>query len=337
MATRLGARAPHEALGLSPDDLRAIHRHMRTARLLDEATLRLNRQGRAPFVVPAAGHEACQVGTAMALDPARDWCVPYYRDLGVVLVAGMTPYEVLLGVFSKADDPTAGGRQMPAHWGSRRLRILSGSSVIATQIAHAAGLAYATSLRGEDTVTASWFGDGATSSGAWHEALNFAGIHRLPIVFVCENNRYAISVHQHRQMAIEDVADRAAGYGFPGVVVDGNDVLACFGAMRTAVERARAGDGPTLIEAKTYRFHPHTSDDDDRSYRSREEVEEARAQDPVERFTAYLVEWGVLDHAAVERADAEIRAGIEADIERAWNAPDPDPATLLDHVFGDAP
>ncbi|MFM8998770.1 MAG: thiamine pyrophosphate-dependent dehydrogenase E1 component subunit alpha [Actinomycetota bacterium] len=335
MATRIGSHAPHEALGLGPDDLRAMHRRMLLARLVDEASMRLNRQGKAPFVVPASGHEGCQIGTASALRAGVDWWVPYYRDLGVVLTAGMTPHEIFLGLFAKADDPTSGGRQMPAHWGSRRLRIVSHSSPIATQLPHAAGLAYAARLRGEDAVVATWFGEGATSSGPWHEGLNFAGIHRLPVIFVCENNRYAISVEQAKQMAVADVADRAAGYGFPGVVVDGNDVLACYGAMRTAVARARAGEGPTLIEAKTYRFFPHTSDDDDRSYRSREEVDEARHRDPVAAFGAYLVEWGFLDAAAIEALAAELRTGIEADIERAWGAADPDPGTLLRQVFAD--
>lgn len=335
VATRIGSHAPHEVLGLGPDDLRTLHRRMLLARLVDEASMRLNRQGKAPFVVPASGHEACQIGTASALRPGSDWWVPYYRDLGVVLTAGMTPYEVFLGLFAKADDPTSGGRQMPAHWGSRRLRIVSHSSPIATQIPHAAGLAYAARLRGADAVVATWFGEGATSSGPWHEGLNFAGIHRLPVIFICENNRYAISVEQTKQMAVTDVADRAAGYGFPGVVVDGNDVLACYAAMRTAVERARAGEGPTLIEAKTYRLLPHTSDDDDRSYRSREEVDEARHRDPVASFGAYLVEWGLLDTSGLETLAAELRSGIEADIDRAWAAADPDPSTIGRHVFAD--
>jgi len=165
----------------------------------------------------------------------------------------MTPYEVFLGVFAKADDPSSGGRQMPAHWGSRRLSIISGSSPIATQVPHAAGIAFAARYRGEDTVVGCWFGDGATSEGDWHEGLNFSGIHRLPVIFVCENNQYAISVPQSKQMAIKDVASRAEGYGFPGVVVDGNDVLACYGAMKTAHERARArftSDVPAALAEK---------------------------------------------------------------------------------------
>jgi 2-oxoisovalerate dehydrogenase E1 component alpha subunit len=262
-----------------------------------------------------------------------DIWLPYYRDLGVVLVAGMTPVEVFLGVFAKAEDPSSGGRQMPSHWGSRRLGIISGSSPIATQVPHAAGIAYAVKYREEDAVVGCWFGDGATSEGDWHEGLNFAGIHRLPVVFVCENNQYAISVPQSKQMAVKDVAVRAEGYGFPGVVVDGNDVLACYAAMRKAHERARAGEGPTLIECKTYRYLPHTSDDDDKSYRSREEVEEARHRDPVVQFGRYLTEHGVIDEAGDEALRIEVKTEIESAIQAAWEAPDPEPESALRHVF----
>ena len=337
MATRVTADTSHEALGLGSGELLQMHRFMLTARLCDEAAFRLNRQGKAPFVVPVSGHEGCQVGTAWALRRGQDIWLPYYRDLAVVLVAGMTPYEIFLGLFAKAEDPTSGGRQMPSHWGSRRLNIISHSSPIGTQIPHAAGIAYAARYRGEDAVAACWFGEGATSEGSWHEGMNFAGIHKLPVVFVCENNHYAISVSQKKQMAIENVADRAPGYGFPGVVVDGNDVLACYAAMKTAVERARAGEGPTLIEAKTYRFFPHTSDDDDRTYRSREEVEEAKHHDPIRAFETYLEKQGLVDDAAIDQIGAEIKADIDRQIDRAWNAPDPEPETLLRHVFSEGP
>ncbi len=332
MATRLSDTS-HEALGLIPDDLLGMYRTMLTARLVDEAAFRLNRQGKAPFVVPVSGHEGCQIGTAWALERGRDVWLPYYRDLGVVLVAGMTPYEVFLGLFAKADDPASGGRQMPAHWSSRRLGIISGSSPIGTQIPHAAGIAYAVKYREEDAVVASWFGEGATSEGDWHEGLNFAGIHRLPVVFICENNRYAISVEQSKQMAVENVADRAVAYGFPGVVVDGNDVLACFGAMKEAVARARSGRGPTLIECKTYRFQPHTSDDDDRTYRSREEVEKARLHDPVSRFATYLTGQGLVRDEEIASMAEEVKAELDDSIDKAWNAADPDPAMLTRHVF----
>src|SRR6266540_1174759 len=308
VATRLSDTS-HEALGLIPGDLLAMYRTMLTARLVDEAAFRLNRQGKAPFVVPVSGHEGCQIGTAWALERGRDVWLPYYRDLGVVLVAGMTPYEVFLGLFAKADDPTSGGRQMPAHWSSRRLGIISGSSPIGTQIPHASGIAYAVKYRGEDAVVASWFGEGATSEGDWHEGLNFAGIHRLPVVFICENNRYAISVEQSKQMAVENVA----------------------------VARARSGGGPTLIECKTYRFQPHTSDDDDRTYRSREEVEKARLHDPVSRFATYLTERGLARDEEIASMAQEVKAELDVSIDKAWNAADPDPATLTRHVFREEP
>src|SRR5436309_2581854 len=169
--------------------------------------------------------------------------------------------------------PPAPSRMQPA-------AIETGSSPIATQIPHAAGIAYAIQYLGEDAVVGCWFGDGATSEGDWHEGLNFSGIHKLPIVWYCENNKYAISVPLSKQMAVKDVAMRAEGYGFEGVVVDGSDVLACYEASKRAVDKARGGGGPTLVELKTYRFHPHTYDDDDRTYRSREEVEEAKRNDP---------------------------------------------------------
>ena len=327
--------APHEALGLATEDLLRMQRQMLTARLIDEASLRQNRMGRVPFVVPVSGHEGCQVGTASALRAGTDIWVPYYRDLGVVLVAGMTPYEIFLGVFSKADDPTSGGRQMPSHWGSKRLGIVSHSSPIATQVPHAAGIAYAMRYRQEDAVVASWFGEGATSEGDWHEGLNFAAIHHLPVLFVCENNEYAISVRQDKQMAVRDVASRAEGYGMPGVVVDGSDVLTCFRVMQEARARAIAGEGPTLIECKTYRYHPHTSDDDDKSYRSREEVAEHKDRDPIDRFTAYLIAQGLWDADRMQTLQDEVKTEVETAITAAWEAPDPDPGTVLRHVFAD--
>ena len=337
MATRVsGAAQRHVSFGLSDDDLLSMYRTMVTARLCDEAQFRLNRQGKAPFVVPVSGHEGCQVGTAWPLRKGTDVFLPYYRDMAVCLVAGMTPYDVFLGVFGKRDDPSSGGRQMPAHWGSSKLNIISGSSPIATQIPHAAGVAYAIKYRNEDAVAACWFGDGATSEGDWHEGLNFSGIHKLPVVWVCENNLYAISVPLSKQMAVQKVSDRAEAYGFPGVSVDGNDVLACYEAMTKAVDRARAGEGPTLIEVRTYRFHPHTSDDDDRTYRTREEVEQAKANDPIVKFGATLKELGLLDDEAAEKTRADLKAEVDAEVQRAWEAPDPEPESALLHLYGES-
>jgi 2-oxoisovalerate dehydrogenase E1 component alpha subunit len=325
----------HSKLGLKDQDLLEMYRTMVTARLCDEAQFRLNRQGKAPFVVPVSGHEGCQVGTAWPMTRGKDIFVPYYRDMAVCLVAGMTPKDVFLGVFGKADDPSSGGRQMPAHWGSRRLGIITGSSPIATQIPHASGIAYAMKYRGEDAVVTSWFGDGATSEGDWHEALNFAGIHKLPAIFICENNLYAISVPLSKQAGVEKLATRAEGYGFPGVTVDGNDVFACYEAMKDAVDRARSGEGPTLIECMTYRFHPHTSDDDDRTYRTREEVEEAKSKDSLIVFAQYLKQAGLMDDEKVESLRVELKAEVDAAVEEAWNAADPEPESAMRHVFSE--
>jgi 2-oxoisovalerate dehydrogenase E1 component alpha subunit len=190
--------------------------------------------------------------------------------------------------------------------------------------------------RGEDAVATCWFGDGGTSEGDWHEGLNFSGIHKLPVVWICENNRYAISVPLSKQMGVKSVADRAPAYGFEGVSVDGNDVLACYETMTRAVDRARDGGGPTLIEANTYRFHPHTSDDDDRTYRSREEVEEAKSKDPIVLFGNHLQEIGLIDADGVEQFRTDIKAEVDAEVDRAWNAPDPQPESVAWHLFADS-
>ncbi len=239
----------------------------------------------------------------------------------------------MLSFFARREDPNSGGRQMPGHFGSRRLHIVTGGSPVATQLLHAAGVALASKQRKEDAVTAAFFGEGAASQGDTHEAMNFAGIHKLAVVFVCENNGYAISVPQSHQMAIQNVADRAAGYGFPGVVVDGNDVLACYEVARQAVERARRGEGPTLIEAKTYRFTAHSSDDDDKRYRQAEEVAIWRQKDPIQRYATYLREAGILQ----EPVEAEITERVNQEVDDATDyaeqAPDPTPDDLTTFVF----
>jgi 2-oxoisovalerate dehydrogenase E1 component alpha subunit len=241
--------------------------------------------------------------------------------------------EIFLNLFAKAGDPNSGGRQMPNHWAHPRWNIYSHSSPVATQIPHAAGIALASRIRGEDAVTLVTFGEGATSKGDFHEALNFAGIHNLPVIFACENNRYAISVPQVKQMAIENVADRAAAYGMAGEIVDGQDLRAVYEATRRAVERAQAGEGPTLLEAKTYRLVPHTSDDDDRRYRAREEVAEWKERDPVGLFRDYLQAEGLWD----EERDEALRQELFDEVTRAQKAaeaaPDPLPEQALQHVW----
>jgi 2-oxoisovalerate dehydrogenase E1 component len=316
----------HKALGLTDDEAVEMYRKMLLARRIDDRMWALNRQGRVPFVVSVSGHEATQVGAATALDPSRDWSLPYYRDLAFNLAMGVSPLDIFLGAFSKADDPASAGRQMPNHWSEPDLNIFTHSSVIATQFPHACGVAYQLKTTSGDGVVAVTSGEGATSEGDWHEAMNFAGIHQLPLIFLIENNLYAISVPHHQEVAGQ-VADRAPGYGIPGVTVDGNDVLEVYGAMSAAVERAREGGGPTLIEAKTYRYYAHTSDDDDKLYRSAEEVELWRRKDPITLHRQYLVESRLLDEATEQKMDSEVNAAVAAAVAAADAAPEPTDAT----------
>jgi 2-oxoisovalerate dehydrogenase E1 component len=331
--TRAVPPARHVQLGLSGDDVVGMYRTVLLARFVDQKAWSLTRTGKARFYIPAEGQEAAQVGSAWALRAGHDIALPYYRDVGVVLSLGMTPYEILLAVLAKGDDPNSGGRQMPNHWGSSRLGIITGSSPIGTQFPHAAGLALASTIRGDDKVTVTWFGEAAASKGDFHEALNFAGIHRLPAVFVCENNGYAISVGMPKQSAVPDVADRAASYGFDGVVVDGNDVLDVYAATQAAVARARAGKGPTLVEAKTYRLMPHTTDDEDRVYRSREEVKAARQRDPLPRLERYVLEQGLLSAKEAARVEQAAREEVDEAARQAEAAASPEPGTAAAHVY----
>ena len=280
--------------GLTDEQLVAIFRTMVMQRALENRGFQLNRQGKIPFASASEGHEAIQAGAAIAFERGKDILVPYYRDLGLALGIGLTPYEVLLSLFARAADHCA-GRQFPHHYASRRLGLHTISSIIAAQLPHAVGAAYALQYRGErGCAVLATFGDGATSEGEWHESVNFAAIHALPIVFLCENNEWAISTPLSKQMGQPDVYKRAPGYGLPGIVVDGMDPIACYGAVGEALGRARGGGGPTLVEAKCYRFLSHTTDDDDRTYRSREEVEARRKDDPVPRFERLLVEHSIL-------------------------------------------
>ncbi|MGH2749826.1 MAG: thiamine pyrophosphate-dependent dehydrogenase E1 component subunit alpha [Actinomycetota bacterium] len=329
------AKDKHTELGLKEEDLLEMYRFMLLARYCDERQWALNRQGKAPFVVPVSGHEAAQIGSIWAFERGKDVFCPYYRDMALCLAAGFTPKDVFTGLFGKTDDPSSGGRQMPAHWGSRKLNIITGSSPIATQVLHAAGIAYAKKYKHEDSVVGTWFGEGGTSEGDWHGAMNFAGIHKLPLVFFCENNLYAISVHESKQVAGR-VFKRAEGYGMPGREGDGNDVLESYRLSKEAVDRARAGEGPSLIELRTYRFYSHTSDDDDRTYRSREEVEEWRKKDPILRFEKYLTGTEVLDDNGLESMREEARSDVADGVKQANESEFPDPSTGALHVFQEA-
>jgi 2-oxoisovalerate dehydrogenase E1 component alpha subunit len=331
--TQTPARAEAVPHGLTDIQLLDLYRLMALSRAIDERMWVLQRQGKLPFAVTGQGHEAAQVGSAYALRPGEDWVLPYYRDLGVVLTLGMTARDVFLDAFARADGPSSGGRQMPAHYACRRLNIVSVSSPVATQLPQAAGVALASKLKGERVVTACYFGDGATSKGDFHEALNFAAIHRLPVIFFCENNGWAISVPLSKQMPVAHVAERARAYNLPGEWVDGTDVLAVYTCMRAAVERARAGEGPTLIEARVYRLTPHTSDDDERRYRSDAERAEARQHDPLPRFERLLRARGLLDDALLATLQERIAREVSEAVACAEAAPPPAPSEALRHVY----
>ena len=310
-----------------------MHRWMCIAKALDDRMHILVKQGRAPFVGSSRGHEGIQVASTAAIGP-EDWLVPHYRGLANAVVRGLTMKEWMLAVFAKAGDPLSAGRNIPGGcYSYHRLKIAPVSQVVASWIPKAAGIAYASKLRQDGAVTLCTFGDGATSQGAFHEGVNFAAVHRLPVVFVCENNSYAISVPIRLQTANPNIADRAAGYGMAGVTVDGTDVPACYQACQEAVARARRGEGPTLIDAKIWRLNSHTSEDNQLKYRTKDELEEAARHDPIARYVGWLAgkRWLTPEQAAAVQAECDAEAAEAAD----WAEQQPDPVAedALKNVF----
>ena len=307
---------------LADTDLRSLYRAMLLARRLDERMVRLQRQGRIGTFAPTKGQEAAQMGSVFTLRPT-DWMVPSFRETAAMIWRGW-PIEKLLLFFAGYLE---GGQPAPEQ------RDLPITIPVATQLPHAVGLAYAAQYRGDDVVVMAYFGDGATSEGDFHEALNFAGVWHVPVVFVCQNNQWAISVPLKKQTHSRTIAQKALAYGCPGIQVDGNDVLAVYAAAREAVERARAGDGPTLIECVTYRLGVHTTADDPTKYRSEAEVAMWEQKDPLTRFRAYLEKRNLLEDGLEQRVDDEIAEAI-----RGFEATPPaDPLTMFDHVYGELP
>ncbi len=323
----------YEELGLTKQDLGAMYETMVRARKIDERMWKLNRAGKIPFVVSCQGQEAAQVGAAFALEKGTDYILPYYRDVAVVLHFGQTARDLMLSAFAKAEDPNSGGRQMPGHFGSKQHRIVTGSSPVTTQVPHAVGVALAAKLKKEELVTFVSFGEGSSNQGDFHEGANFAGVHKLPVILFCENNKYAISVPLSKQLACERVSDRAKGYGMPGVTVDGTDPIAVYVAVKEARARALRGEGPTLIEAEVERLVPHSSDDDDKAYRSVEELADLKNRDGNQLFRKRLIEDGVM----TEEELAEIEANVDREINEATayadKAPYASPESTMDHVY----
>ncbi len=324
--------AAFERHDLSDEQLTAIFRNMLLQRQLDNRGFQLNRQGKIPFALGSEGHEALQAGAAMAFERGKDALVPYYRDLGLAVGIGFTPYEVLLSLFARAEDHNA-GRQFPNHYSSKSIGLVSFSSILAAHIPHAVGIAYAFKLRKEaGRAVLVTFGDGTTSEGEWHESMNFAAIHKLPIVFLCENNLWAISTPLRKQMAIQDIAIKAQGYGMPGESFNGFDPIETFDVVKRALERARSGGGPTLVEGKCYRFLAHSTDDDDRTYRTRDEIALQREHDPVPRFELILIENKIMTPEDVDALKKSVLKETNDATDRAESMPYPKPEDLYSQV-----
>ncbi|MDM8100392.1 MULTISPECIES: thiamine pyrophosphate-dependent dehydrogenase E1 component subunit alpha [Oceanobacillus] len=306
---------------------------MLLARKIDERMWLLNRSGKIPFVVSCQGQEAAQVGAAFGLDRTVDYTAPYYRDLGLVLGFGMTAKELMLSAFAKAEDPNSGGRQMPGHFGQKKNRILTGSSPVTTQVPHAVGVALAAKMDKKDIATFVTLGEGSSNQGDFHEGLNFAGVHQLPVITMVENNKYAISVPYDKQVASKTVSERASSYGMPGVTVDGNDPIAVYQTVKEARERAVKGEGPTLIEAVTYRFTAHSSDDDDSAYREMDEVKEAKKKDSIVTFAEKLKEKKIMDEAKEKEIHDKVNKLVNEATEYAEEAPYAAPEDTLKYVY----
>jgi pyruvate dehydrogenase E1 component alpha subunit len=320
---------------LTDDEVKFLYRHLVETRQLDERFVQLQRQGRIGFHVGSLGEEAAILGSAFAMRK-QDWLFPCYREFGAALMRGFSLQKLCDNMFGNAND-TVKGRQMPCHYTCKAVGFTSISSPVGTQITHAVGTAWAAKIRGEPVATLVYFGDGATSSSDFHSGMNFAGVFRLPVVFLCRNNGWAISVPVERQTATQTFAEKAVAYGIPGVRVDGNDVLAVVAVARQAVERGMRGDGPTLIEAITYRMGGHSTSDDPNRYRESEAVAAWAARDPIERVKRYLVERGVWDDADEKDLRSDIDARFRDAVAIAEKTPPPALETMFDDVYAKVP
>jgi pyruvate dehydrogenase E1 component alpha subunit len=320
---------------ISKDELRRLYRVMLLARSLDIRGLQLQRSGRIGFFIGGIGQEAAHIGSAYALKP-EDWVFPAYREIGSMLLRGITLRQLLNQYFANAEDVQK-GRQLTNLFGVKHVNYVSGSAPIATQIPHAVGAALAAKLRGDPVVIMAYFGDGATSENDFHVGMNFAGVYKTPTVFLCQNNHWAISVPVERQTASETIAIKAQAYGFEGVRVDGNDILAVYRTTKEAVEKARKGGGPTLIEAVTYRMGPHSSSDDPKRYRDETEFEEWQKRDPLVRFRKYLEKKRMWTADDEKKAQEDVNRELDEAVAYAEKLPKPALETLFTDVYEEMP
>jgi pyruvate dehydrogenase E1 component alpha subunit len=317
------------------DDLKRMYTQMLLVRRFNERMLLLQRQGRIGFFLESTGEEATQIGSGYALND-NDWAYESYRDPGICLLRGV-PVRALVDQLRADADDTSKGRQMGVHWGFREQKLVSISSPVGCRMSQAVGTAYAAKLKKDNVVCFTSFGDGATSQGEFHSAMNFAGVFKVPVVFLCNNNQYAISLPVRRQTASANIAMKAEAYGFEGVMVDGNDVLAVYKATKAAVDKARSGGGPTLIEAITYRMSGHSTSDDPNKYRISDEVELWRSRDPIKRFRLYLMKKNLLS----EQEDKELQEKVEKElvtaIKESESTPPPPVMSLFTDVYAEMP
>jgi len=333
--TRKKGKAGKADTLLTPDQLREIHRTMVRTRALEERATALQRQGRLGFYIGSLGQEAAHIGSAYALRP-DDWIFAAYREGGAALLRGLPMKALVDQCFGNADDPTK-GRQMPCHYAFANINYASISSPIGTQCIEATGTAMAMRIRKKDAVTISYFGDGGTSSNDFHAGMNMAAVFKAPTIFFCQNNGWAISLPVSRQTASETIADKAVAYGMPGVRVDGNDVLAVYQATREAVERARAGKGPTLIEAVTFRMGPHSTSDDPSRYRGDAETQSWKEKCPIERLRRYLEQLGEWTAEDDEKLWESARAEVQALAQTCEQTPPPPLNSMFDDVYAQLP
>lgn len=318
-------------MAVSAEDLRGLYYFMNLVRQVDERCRRLFKQGRFQGTYfSAVGQEATVVGPCYGLRP-DDFIGIQHREIGAVITKGMPIKYLMAQLFARKDSPDR-GKSHPCHYGWKPMGIVTPASTIAAQTVIVTGSALAWKIQKKDNVAIAFVGEGATSNGVWHEALNFAGIHKLACVFVVQDNLWAESVPKRLGVPLDNVAERAKAYGFPGVTIDGNDLIATYETSREAVRRARRGDGPTLIEMKTYRWYGH-SEIDPATYRTQEELEMWKKRDPVPRFEKLLMERGVIDDAYKQKTLQRIEREIEEAIEFAERSPHPDPAEVLEDVY----
>jgi pyruvate dehydrogenase E1 component alpha subunit/2-oxoisovalerate dehydrogenase E1 component alpha subunit len=321
---------------LLPDALvLRAYREMRRLRLIDARMIMLHRQGRVGFYGAAQGQEATPIATGLAVEP-DDWVFPALREQSVMLVRGFSLKQFIAQVFGNSGDVLL-GRQMPSHHSARSVHQVSWSSCIGPQIPQAVGAAMAMKIHCAKAVAVGFCGDGATSQPDFHAAMNFAGVYKPPVVLVCQNNHWSISVPTEKQTASRTIAVKARAYGIPGVRVDGNDVLAVYRVIKEALDRARAGEGPTFVESVTYRMGAHSSSDDPTRYRSNEEVEAWAKKDPLERLRKHLAVHELVTDESDKALEEELKAEIAAAVNEVEALPPPDRASLLEGVYAELP